>query len=223
MSRFRKAAACQLALAAALLAAGPVAAQGLKLGLGRPALPEEVAAWDIDVRPDGQGLPRGKGTAKQGDALYSAHCAACHGDFGQGVGRWPAVAGGKGTLRAERPEKTIGSFWPDLSTVFDYVRRTMPFGKGQTLTVDETYAVVAYLLLLNDIVTDENFELDERSFQSIRLPNAGGFYDDDRETAEKRFWGGAPCMTNCKPEARITARAASPDITPGASAGPKLD
>src|SRR4051812_32134132 len=104
-----------------------------KLGLGRPALPEEIKAWDTDVRPDGLGLPVGRGTVKQGDAIFQAQCAGCHGEFGQGFGRWPALAGGEGTLKADRPDKTIGSFWPDLSTVFDYIKRAMPFGNAQSL------------------------------------------------------------------------------------------
>lgn len=212
-----------LALAMTLAAVLPATAQGLKLGLGRPALPEEIAAWDIDVRPDGLGLPRGSGTVKAGEALYTEKCASCHGDFGQGVGRWPAVAGGKGTLTSARPEKTIGSFWPELSTVFDYVRRTMPFGKGQTLGADETYALTAYLLLLNDIVTDEGFELNDRNLGAIRLPNAGGFRDDDREASEKRFWNRKPCMTGCKDKVSVTARAAALNLTPEGKGPPAAE
>ena len=81
-------------------------------------MPEEIKAWDIDVRPDGLGLPPGKGTVKQGDELFQAQCASCHGEFGQGNGRWPVLAGGQGSLTADRPEKTVGSFWPDLSTAY---------------------------------------------------------------------------------------------------------
>jgi hypothetical protein len=121
-----------------------------KLGLGREALPEEIAAWDTDVRPDGKGLPVGRGTVKQGDEIFQERCAARHGEFGQGAGRWPALAGGQGTLRADRPDKTIGSFWPDLSTAFDYIKRAMPYGNARSLTDDETYALVAFLLNLNE-------------------------------------------------------------------------
>src|SRR5436190_57921 len=115
-----------------------------RLGLGRPALPEEIAAWDTDVRADGKGLPPGKGTVKQGDELFQAQCAACHGEFGEGVGRWPALAGGFGTLKADRPDKTVGSFWPDLSTVFDYIKRAMPYGNARSLSDDDVYALTAY-------------------------------------------------------------------------------
>ena len=177
-----------LAGAAALLVLGaaPLIAQTTKpapaqraaapahasLGLGRLALPEEIKAWDIDVRPDGQGLPPGKGTVKRGDEIFQEQCAACHGEFGQGNGRWPVLAGGQGTLTADRPEKTIGSFWPDLSTVYDYIHRAMPFGNAQSLSADETYALTAYLLFLNDIVKDEDFELSDKNFTSVKLPNA---------------------------------------------------
>ncbi|RXT55482.1 cytochrome C [Bosea sp. Tri-44] len=203
--------------------AAPAPAPAAKLGLGREALPEEIKAWDIAVRPDGKGLPPGKGTVKQGDEIFQAQCASCHGEFGQGNGRWPVLAGGMGSLKADRPEKTIGSFWPDLSTVFDYVRRAMPYGNAQSLSPDELYAVTAYLLYLNDIVKDEDFELSDKNFTSVKLPNAAAFYDDDRETTEKAFWGKEPCMTNCKPEVKITGRAVILDVTPDSKTAPKVD
>lgn len=201
-----------------------VAADGKKLGLGRTALPEEIAAWNIDVRPDGQGLPTGRGTVRQGDEIYQAQCAACHGEFGQGVGRWPVLAGGRGSLTHDRPEKTIGSFWPDLSTVFDYIRRAMPYGNAQSLTPDEIYAVTAYLLYLNDVVTDEDFELSDRNFASVKLPNAAGFYDDDRDTTEKAFWGAKVCMKDCRTDApKVTGRAATLEVTPETGSAPRVD
>ena len=181
--------------------------------IGRTATPQEIKAWDIDVRPDGMGLPPGKGTVKQGDELFQAQCASCHGEFGQGNGRWPVLAGGQGSLKADRPEKTIGSFWPDLSTVFDYVRRAMPYGNAQSLTADETYALTAYMLFLND-----------RNFTSVKLPNAPNFYDDDREKTEKHFWARDPCMKNCKPaEPKVTGRAMMLNVTPDSKAGPRVD
>jgi S-disulfanyl-L-cysteine oxidoreductase SoxD len=225
MSRFRKSLAASLTVGV-LLASGFAVAQApqKKLGLGREALPQEITAWDIDVRPDGQGLPVGKGTVKQGDELFQTQCAACHGEFGQGNGRWPVLAGGLGTLGADRPDKTVGSFWPDLSTLFDYTRRAMPFGNAQSLTADETYALTAYLLFLNDIVKDEEFELSNKNFLSVKMPNAGGFYDDDREKTEKHFWGKEPCMKNCKPDAaKVTGRALLLDVTPDSKTGPRVD
>ncbi len=194
-----------------------------KLGLGRVALPEEIKAWDTDVRPDGLGLPVGKGTVKEGDALFQERCASCHGEFGEGTGRWPVLAGGQGSLKADRPDKTIGSFWPDLSTVFDYIRRAMPFGNAQSLTDDEAYALTAYLLSLNDIVKDENFELNNKNFTSIKMPNASAFYDDDREVAEKQFWKKDPCMKDCRDAPKVVGRAMAIDVTPDSKEGPKVE
>lgn len=199
-------------------------ATAAKVGLGREAHPDEVAAWSIAIRPDGQGLPPGRGTVKQGEEVYQTQCAACHGEFGEGAGRWPVLAGGRGSLAGDNPEKTIGSFWPYLSTTFDYVRRAMPYGNAQSLSNDEVYALTAYLLFLNDVVP-ETFELTRENFASVRLPNAGGFHDDDRETTERAFWRADPCMSNCRPEAaRVTGRARVIDVTPGdRPAGPRVE
>jgi cytochrome c len=194
-----------------------------KLGLGRAATAEEIAAWDTDVRPDGRGLPVGKGTVKQGDDLFQEKCASCHGEFGQGVGRWPVLAGGAGTLKADRPDKTVGSFWPDLSTVFDYIKRAMPYGNAQSLTNDEVYALTAYILSMNDIVKDETFELNEKNFTSIKMPNAAAFFEDDRETSEKQFWNKTPCMKDCRPAPKVTGRAMAIDVTPDGKSGPKVE
>jgi cytochrome c len=204
MSRFR-----ELALAAAILAA-PAAAGDL----GRPATPDEIAAWDIDVRPDGLGLPEGTGTVAAGEELFIERCSSCHGEFGEAVGRWPVLAGGHESLRSERPEKTIGSYWPYLSTAYDYIRRAMPFGDAGSLTADETYAIVAYLLYVNDVV-DEDFELSRENFVSVRLPNEPNFIDDDRLAEPHYAPGFVPCMTACAPEpARIARRAQVLDVTP---------
>lgn len=200
-----------------------VAAAPAKLGLGTPATPEQIAGWDIDVRPDGLGLPQGKGTAAQGEAIFQERCATCHGEFGEGKDRWPVLAGGHGSLTADRPEKTIGSFWPSVSTIFDYVRRAMPYGNAQSLSDDELYAVVAYILHMNDIIKDQSFELSAKSYASVKLPNAEGFYDDDRDQVEKHFWNRKVCMINCAPERKVTARAMVLDVTPDKKDGPKVD
>ncbi len=217
MSRSRSLA---LAFAALLAASAPSAAQ--QLPLGRAALPAEITAWDIDVRPDGQGLPPGKGTAKDGERLFLEQCAACHGEFGEGAGRWPPVAGGRGSLKSENPEKTPGSYWPFASTIFDYVRRAMPFGNAQSLAPDDVYAITAFLLFMSDIV-GEDFVLSNANFASVKLPNAGGFRDDDRETAEKQFWNREPCMKDCKAEVKILGHARALDVTPDEKKGPKVD
>ncbi|MGL4637208.1 MAG: c-type cytochrome [Beijerinckiaceae bacterium] len=194
-----------------------------KIGLGREAHPDEVKAWDIDVRPDGQGLPPGQGSVKDGEELYQAQCAACHGEFGESAGRWPAVAGGRGSLKGEGPEKTVGSFWPYASTSFDYIKRAMPYGNARSLTDNEVYAITAYLLNMNDLVK-EDFVLSKENFTSVKMPNVDGFYDDDRETREKHFWKKEPCMKNCKPEpAKVLNRARMIDVTPDTKSAPKVE
>lgn len=193
------------------------------LGLGTAATAEEIAGWDIDVRPDGKGLPPGKGTASHGETVFLDQCAACHGDFAEGRDRWPVLAGGRGSLSEDRPEKTIGSYWESASTVFDYVRRAMPFGNAQSLSNDDLYAVVAYLLQMNDVIQDPEFELNQSNFTSIKMPNANGFYDDDRETTEKQFWNAKACMKDCKSEVSVTKRAAILDVTPDSKSAPGVD
>jgi cytochrome c len=188
-------------------------AQGHRHGIGRDASAHEIAGWDIDVRPDGQGLPPGRGSVKDGEAVYMSRCAACHGEFGEGAGRWPMIAGGRGSLASSDPNRTVGSYFPHASSVFDYVRHAMPFGDAQSLKTDELYAVVAYVLYLNDVV-DESFVLTPDSFRQVKLPNAAGFFDDDRETSERGFWNSRPCMSNCKPAAKILNRARALDVTP---------
>src|SRR6056297_3318024 len=165
-------------------------------GLGREALPEEIAAWDIDVRPDGQGLPVGTGDVWTGDEVFVEKCAVCHGDFGEGAGRWPQLAMGFGTLEGQDPVKTVGSYWPYLSTVWDYVHRAMPFGEAQSLTDDEVYALVAYILYSNYVV-DDDFTLSNENFTEVVMPNAGGFFMDDRAEAEYPAFTAEPCMENC--------------------------
>lgn len=213
-----------LIAAAALCVSLAPAAAGEKLGIGRQATLQEIAGWDIDIRPDGQGLPKGKGTPKQGETLYMERCAACHGEFGESAGRWPMVAGGQGTIASHDPVKTVGSYWPYPSTLIDYVRRSMPFGAAQSLTNDELYAITAYVLLLNDVIADENFELNEKTFKTVKFKNEPNFFDDDRETAEKAFWNKDPCMKDCLPgTAKVTGRASLIDVTPEPGKGPKVE
>jgi len=120
--------------------------------------------------------------------------------------------------------KTVGSYWPYATTLFDYIRRAMPFGNAQSLKDDELYAVTAYVLYLNDIIKDDKFELNAETFKTIKLPNEANFRNDDRETTEKALWRKSPCMTNCLPgAARITGRARVIDVTPEAGKGPKVE
>mgnify|MGYP001057671119 CR=1 FL=1 len=207
MSKYRN-----LIIGTAMTAISAAPAFAERFGLGRAALPEEVAAWNVDVSPDGTGLPEGSGSVEDGEMLFSESCAVCHGEFAEGVDNWPKLAGGQGTLDRKDPLKTVGSYWPYLSTAWDYVHRSMPFGNAQSLSADETYAIVAYILYSNDLV-DDDFVLSKENFLEVEMPNADGFIIDDREEAEKSFWG-EPCMTDCKSEVKITMRAAVLDVTP---------
>ena len=189
------------------------AADAKRLGLGREALPEEIAAWNVDVRPDGSGLPEGSGSVMDGEELFVDYCAVCHGDFAEGVDNWPKLAGGDGTLADRDPVKTVGSYWPYLSTVWDYVHRSMPFGGAQTLSADETYAIVAYILYSNYLV-DEEFVLSKDNFLEVEMPNADGFIVDDRSETEYGRFSEEACMENCKDSVEITMHATVLDVTP---------
>jgi cytochrome c2 len=197
---------CSITLSAPVFAAG--------LGLGRAAMPEEIAAWNLDVSPDGTGLPVGSGSVEVGEEVFSENCASCHGEFAEGVDNWPKLAGGMGTLNREDPLKTVGSYWPYLSTTFDYIRRSMPFGGAQTMSDDDVYAIVAYILYSNDLVEDD-FTLSNENFLEVEMPNAAGFIIDDRVTTEyTHFTTEAACYENCKDNVEITMRAAVLDVTP---------
>ena len=160
-----------LAIAAAL-AAGAACA-GEPYGIGRKATPQEIAGWDIDVSPNGAGLPPGRGDARQGEAIFAEKCASCHGARGEGK-PMDRLVGGLGTLRDKKPEKTVGSYWPYATTLFDYVRRAMPLNAPQSLTPDEVYAVSAYVLFLNGIVPLDT-TLDADNLAKINMPNRNGF------------------------------------------------
>jgi S-disulfanyl-L-cysteine oxidoreductase SoxD len=207
------------AVLAVTLSTGAALAQGY--GLGRPALPDEIAAWDVDVLPDGRGLPPGRGNVLDGEEIFTQTCAVCHGDFAEGVGNWPTLAGGRDTLDQDDPTKTVGSYWPYLSTLWDYINRSKPYGNAQSLEVDEVYALVAFLLYSNDIV-DEEFELTRENFLDVKMPNADGFIIDDRPTAEYPGFSQEPCMVNCKPDVAITTRAGALDVTPQSQITPEL-
>lgn len=163
-------------LAIVALAGSTCTLQAAAVSFGRPASPEEVKLWDIDIRPDGQGLPAGSGTVERGRAVYAQHCAACHGVAGEG-GFGDRLVGGQGSLASDRPIKTIGSFWPYATTLLDYVRRAMPYQAPGSLSVDDDYSVVAYLLDLNGIATPGGV-LNPASIAKIKMPNRHGFVPD---------------------------------------------
>lgn len=177
-----------LGMSTALLAG---ACNAQSYGLGKPATLREVAGWNIDIAPDGKGLPEGSGSVSQGKSVYDFMCAACHGAKGEGK---PAdrLVGGKGTLNTDRPIKTIGSFWPYAPTIYDYIYRAMPYAAPQSMTPDQVYAVTAYLLHLNGIVSADAV-MNAAALPKVQMPNRSGFVSDSRpDTAN------SPCRATCK-------------------------
>jgi S-disulfanyl-L-cysteine oxidoreductase SoxD len=162
-----------LALCAALaIIATPALAQAPQFG--QPISPADLAPWDISIGPDGAGLPAGRGTPAQGTTVYAAKCQACHGEKGAGTPN-DRLVGGQGSLAPDKaPVKTVGSYWPYATTLFDYIRRAMPYTDSQSLTPDEVYAVSAYILNLNGII-GENDTMDAQSLPKVRMPNRDGF------------------------------------------------
>lgn len=161
-------------------------------GIGRAATAAEIAGWDIAVGGDGRRLPPGRGSVRDGEALYQASCAACHGEFGEGVDRWPALIGGRGTLTTGQARRTIGSYWQHAPAVFDYVRRAMPYTQPQSLTNDEYYAITAYILHLNELLP-EDAVLDAAGLRAIRMPNREGFVLEARPDTPD-----VACTRNCR-------------------------
>lgn len=161
------------------LALGASAAE--RIGLGHAIPPSELAPWDIDVRADGAGLPPGQGSVAQGRQIFADACAACHGDKGEGrpvpgaVGGFDRLVGGFGTLNKASPVKTVGSYWPYATTLFDYIRRAMPLPQPQSLTNPEAYALTAYILNLNGIVGDGEV-IDAATLPKVKMPNRAAFF-----------------------------------------------
>ena len=183
----------QALLAAALVLSGAAsAAPPGYYGYGTPARPDQIAGWNIDARPDGVGLPAGSGSVAAGSKIYADQCAVCHGTFGEGEGRFPKLTGGEGTLTKDRPEPSVGSYWPFAVTLFDYINRAMPFQSPHSLPVDDVYALTAYVLNINNIVGN-NFIADRDSLPKVRMPNHDHFiWQDPRpDTSAER------CMKNC--------------------------
>jgi cytochrome c len=199
---------------AVLLAAGTFAraAEPGYFGYGSKATPEQIAGWDIDVRGgDGVGLPAGRGTVERGTEVYAEQCAACHGTFGEGEGRFPKLVGGAGTLRHDRPELTVGSYWPFAPTLWDYINRAMPMPAPHTLSADDVYALTAYILNLNDVVPGE-FVADRESLPKVKMPNRDNFlWTDPRPDTMAK-----PCMNECADPAGvgIVSTAEGKNLTP---------
>ena len=146
--------------------------------LGRAATEDEIRAWNIDVAPNGEGLPPGRGTVKHGAEVYGTRCATCHGPTGT-EGPKDRLVGGQGTLATSKPIRTIGSYWPYATTLYDYIHRAMPMNAPQSLTADETYAVIAWLLFQNHIIAEDEV-MDAQSLPMINMPNREGFRPDPR-------------------------------------------
>ena len=147
-------------------------------GIGRSATDEEIRAWNIDVSPSGEGLPPGEGTVKRGAQVFAAKCAACHGPTGT-EGPKDRLVGGQNTLQTPKPVRTIGSYWPYATTLYDYIHRAMPFNAPLSLSPNEIYSVVAWLLFQNSIVK-EDAVIDARMLPGIQMPNRNGFIQDPR-------------------------------------------
>jgi mono/diheme cytochrome c family protein len=168
LERFAIGSALLLATAVSVLAAdGPQ--------FGKPVTQQDIAAWDISIGPDGAGLPPGKGTVAEGEKVYAAKCLACHGEKGEGRPN-DRLVGGMGTLAPDKgpPVKTVGSYWPYATTLFDYVRRAMPWDRPKSLSDQEVYAVAAYILNLNGLIGQDDV-IDAQSLPKVKMPNREGF------------------------------------------------
>ena len=141
--------------------------------LGRVATPAEVAAWDVSIPPDGRGLPPGWGTSAQGAIVFEQKCQSCHGEKGAGQPN-DRLVGGHGTLGSKSPVRTVGSYWPYATTLFDYIRRAMPYTQSHSLSDDEVYAVTAYLLYLNGIAGESDV-MNAETLPKVRMPNRDNF------------------------------------------------
>jgi cytochrome c len=153
-------------------------------GLGRRPTDDEIRARNIDIAPDGKGLPPGQGTVEQGARVYAAKCAGCHGPTGV-EGPNDRLVGGHRTLQASQPVKTIGSYWPYATTLYDYIHRAMPFDAPQSLTSDDIYAVIAWLLHQNEIITQDAV-MNARTLPQVLMPNRQGFLPDPRPDVPSR-------------------------------------
>lgn len=158
-------------------------AQAPTYGVGRQPTAEEIKAWDIAIGPDGKELPPGRGTVPAGKEVYTKRCVECHGADGKS-GKHDVLVGGQGTLSTAKPVKTVGSYWPYATTLWDHIHRAMPFDRPGTLTTDQVYDVTAYLLFLNGII-GENEVMDALTLPNVKMPNRNGFVPDPRPDTDQ--------------------------------------
>jgi mono/diheme cytochrome c family protein len=175
MRTFKKSSIVGLAI---LLSVAAVSAQAPRFDVGRPPTADEMRSLGSAIAPDGAGLPPGSGSVAAGKEVFATHCARCHGPAGEG-GVGARLVGGQGTLVTPKPLKTVGSFWPYATTLWDYVNRAMPFDRPGALTTPEVYAAVAYVLNLNGII-DADRVIDAVTLPTVRMPNREGFVPDAR-------------------------------------------
>jgi mono/diheme cytochrome c family protein len=166
------------AIAAGVVTLACAGARAESPDLGRVATPDEIAGWDISIDPSGAGLPAGSGNARQGAATFAAKCAACHGEAGGGKPN-DQLVGGQGTIATDKPVKTVGSYWPYATTLFDYIRRAMPMPQSKSLHDEEVYALVAYILAQNKIIGEDD-AMDAHTLPRVRMPNREGFVKFER-------------------------------------------
>jgi len=165
-----------IAFAAVMAVAAGAAFAAEAPKFGKPISEADAKAWDISIAPDGKGLPEGSGTPAQGAMVYAQKCAPCHGEKGEG-GLGPRLVGGQGTLKApQQPVRTVGSYWAYPTSVFDYVRRAMPYAQPKSLTNDEVYATVAYIFSINGIIKDTDV-MNKDTLVKVQMPNRDGFID----------------------------------------------
>jgi cytochrome c len=199
-------------LLGAALAFSATASAAEMSSIGTPIAEEDIALWNIDVNYLGENLPEGSSTAEAGEPVYQAKCAMCHGEFGEGARRYLPLAGGDmDTLVGDRPEKTIGSYWHNAPGIFDYIRRAMPFFAPQTLTDEEVYGIVAFILNMEGLVEYEE-TVDAEFLRNLEMPNKDNFWSDDRPDVQNER-----CMSDCYSEApEIKGKAVIGDISVGA-------
>ncbi len=184
MCRYKAASSIILVLSVLLIPIGLSVAEEARYGFGQPATEADIEAWNIDVDPTGKGLPPGRGTVQQGAVIYASKCAACHGPTGT-EGPKDRLVGGHGSLATEHPVKTIGSFWPYATTLYDYIHRAMPLNAPQSLTPEEVYSVVAWLLHQNGIIP-ATMVIDGPTLLPVKMPNRDGFVPDPRPDVSLR-------------------------------------